>query len=454
MKKILCLALVFIMLISVAGCAQSANPGSSSSVTTAPPASSSSTAAESPAAATTGGEITWMSFLKPGGETAREVAQGEMFKIFTEKTGITINPMIFPWAELETQVLLSVKAGNPPDVSYVRYQSFESLMSAGALQSLQPYVDKNWEAGASGDFLLWEEAGFANGEKYAIPTSMLCSVFIVRKDYLKAAGISEVPSTWDEVLAAAKAIKETQPDITPILYECLSTQPTQIDFLQPMIESRGGKIIDSNGQAVFNSQAGIDTLQWIRNLMYESKVMPTTALSMNAESVMDAFTSGKTAMLQVSSTRIKVITADLEDSQYAIVRIPGATPGTSAPAVSLPWMLSIPTGAKNADNAWAAIDYFVGLEAQTMYTELANEIPVNTNVLNSDFLKNGGAPVINFIVEYLKEIPTIGVGPSTYSQLTENVAIALQESLMSADSDIPAILEKACNNYNTMLANK
>ena len=67
-----------------------------------------------------------------------------IFDSFYEETGVTVEMQTVPWTEIDNQLVLSTQAGNPPDVSLVRYQNFARNVEAGALLPLDDFVARDF----------------------------------------------------------------------------------------------------------------------------------------------------------------------------------------------------------------------------------------------------------------------------------------------------------------------
>jgi multiple sugar transport system substrate-binding protein len=104
------------------------------------------------------------------------------------------------------KMLTAVKAGSAPCLAQVGYETLPSFLAAGALQNVAEYAN----ADQSGyDKWVWSKVSLGK-EVYGIPVDTAPMATFYRADLFKAAGI-EIPKTWDEFTAAAKAIKAHDP---------------------------------------------------------------------------------------------------------------------------------------------------------------------------------------------------------------------------------------------------
>ncbi|MHB8278940.1 MAG: ABC transporter substrate-binding protein [Candidatus Humimicrobiaceae bacterium] len=399
-----------------------------------------------------GTTITIQTFLNPVGTTLREKALGAIIEDFKNKTGITVKTLLIPWNDNDAQLILSVQAGNPPDASWVRGELFNQDMKADSLMPLDSYIAKDFDEATIKDFLLWDQAGMSNGKKYALPFSMIAMGLFVRKDLLDKAGL-KAPKTWQEFIEVGKALKS--PGITPFLFGASSSQSAMIsNFLQPMIENKGGKILDDAGMAAFDSQEGIETYEFLKSLVYEYEIAPKAAITTKYDDVNEAFGAGRVAMMIDGSHKYIKVIEKLGAEKVELVRIPGMeVDKPSSSSVTL-WMIGIPKGSKNPDAAWEFIKYVNSVEARLKYTKISGELPTRQSVTEDAYFKSPEAAITNWWMEYLKYGNSIVVAPATMNELTEILISAIQETLASPDSDVKKILESAAKKYNDIVGKK
>ena len=130
-----------------------------------------------------------------------------------------------------------------------------------------------------------------NGSFYDLPYVHNCVVLWYKKDLLQKAGLS-VPQTWDQLLAAAKAL--TKEGVYGILMTSSKSYVTQHTFYSLML-SNGADIVDrETGQKVlFDSPATVETLKYYKEL---SQYSPPGAGGYDRPEAQAAMSTGKIAM--------------------------------------------------------------------------------------------------------------------------------------------------------------
>jgi multiple sugar transport system substrate-binding protein len=105
--------------------------------------------------------------------------------------------------DIVTKLLTAAKAGNPPDLAQVEYQSLPTLVSSDVL------ADIGKEAGdAKAKFAegVWQQVTLGTDAVYAIPQDSGPMMLYYRADQFTKYGLT-VPKTWDEFAQQARALR-------------------------------------------------------------------------------------------------------------------------------------------------------------------------------------------------------------------------------------------------------
>lgn len=382
-------------------------------------------------------------YLSPYGDSAGEKGFGEVVNSFTRETGINVQVTQIPWNETTSQLILSVQSGTSPDASIIRHEDFGQLVASDSLMQLDSYIDNDFDEAVKEDFLLYDKLGFANGKKYTLPWGFNGLGLFARKDLLDEAGL-EFPKTWEEFIDVGIALKS--PEVTSYLFGFSIAQPNQIIYLKAIIEGMGGKILDDDGKAAFDSQAGIETVEFFKSLVWEHEIMPKAAISTKWMDVFDAFKSGRLAMALLGTSQYNDCVETLGADNVEVGRIP------SSPTVIYSWQLAIPKGAKNPDAAWEFLKYFNSPEAQLTFSKLSGLIPTRQSASEDPFFSESSqGKITSFWVDYIATNGSVQVSPVKYNELTEIYVLAIQDALGSSDSNVKELLETAANEFNDIV---
>jgi len=392
--------------------------------------------------------ISLLCFLKPGGSSPREQGAGELLKVFTEKTGYGLTTEVVGWEQVEPKLFTAVESGNPPDVTFVRSQSLTIEASAGVLMPLDDFIKRDFDKETQADFLLWDQLGMYEGKKYAIPMSIIPYGVYVRDDLMKKAGITEDPKTWDEFIEVAQKLNSDS--TTGFLFYGSSAQPAAIDYLQPMIESFGGKILDKDGRGVFDSPEALKAFRLIKRMAFEAMILPSNVASLKYDEASDMYAAGRAALYYDGAHRASKYVQGVGQENLRLIQMPSETGELPGPSYVSGWWLGIPANSKNPEMAWEYIKNFVTSENQTTYAKISGEVPVRKSAIEGDkfFEEDPNGQRIKWFVDYVATNGTVCITPTDYTKLNELLSIAVQEIVMNKNSNVDAIVAKACKEYN------
>ncbi len=218
---------------------------------------------------------------------------------FTELTGIKVNTDFQSETEFLNALPIKLAGGSTtPDV--FMFLAYGQGITAGWLEPLNAhYADKSltdlpWYD--EGD-LLKTAQGFpvwSNGERYAFPITSEAMTLFLNRDAL-AKSNSKVPETFDELLAAAKAMKSG--DMSGIAMRAKASgnsTPAAMGF----VFSYGGQMVKDN-KAVFDSPEAIAAIDMYARLLREAG--PIGVGTYEWYEVLNDFVQGATAMAIDSS---------------------------------------------------------------------------------------------------------------------------------------------------------
>lgn len=391
--------------------------------------------------------ISLLGFLKPGGESPREEAAGVILEKFTEKTGYGLTCEIVGWEQIEPKLLVAVESGDAPDVTFVRMQSLSIEANADALMPLDAFIERDFDQDTIDDFLMWDQIGEYDGKKYALPMSIIPYGLYVRDDILKEAGITEDPKTWEEFVEVAEKVNSNE--ASGFLFWGSAAQPAAVDYLQPMVESFGGKLLDEDGKAVFDSPEAMKAFKLIKELVFDAKVVPSNVASLKYDEASDMFAAGRAAMYWDGSHRSSKYIEGVGQENLRLIPLPSENGDIPGPSYIGYWALGIPKNSKNPELAWEYIKNFVDAENQKTYAMISGEVPIRKSAMNDEFFETDeNGKRIKWFVDYVSESGTIGIAPVDFSGLSETLSLAVQEIITDPNSDVEAIVKKACDDYN------
>ncbi len=204
-----------------------------------------------------------------------------------------------------------------------------------------------------------------DGQLFAVPWYNNGPGLFYRKDLLDAAGV-EPPSTYDELLAAAKQLQT--PDINGFVFQASQTEGGLISWLE-YLWGYGGEIIDAEGNIVLDEgSAAIDSLSRLIDFVYTEKISPEAVLTMNTGAdAQNVFVEGRAVFLRMWMTATSAMDADTSAvaGLWDVAPLPSLDGAAAGPGCLGTWNLGISKFSRYPAEAAEAIRFLTTLEQQT-----------------------------------------------------------------------------------------
>ncbi len=194
----------------------------------------------------------------------------EVFDTFKAQHGdevtIDLDTYSTAYADVMTTLLMQAPSGTTPDIAMVKAAWVPQLLELDALAdistAMSPEVLADYTAGLG--------AYTVNGAIVAVPYFGQGYAMFYNKDLFEQAGITELPKTFDEVLADAEKISALGSDANGNKIYGLGLVNSQKELAEgynvfPWLWARGGDF-EKDGEIVLNSEANLKAYQEIADL--------------------------------------------------------------------------------------------------------------------------------------------------------------------------------------------
>ena len=326
---------------------------------------------------------------------------------------------------------------------------------------LSSYVAK-WPEAEVNDFSwspVWKK-GIQQGKQIGIPTGTHTRLTVYRKDLFEAAGLDPEtpPKDLDELVEFAKKLtidKDGDGDIDQWgLGMFFGPSRATIElYFAPVLWYYGGQLWDPESkEAVFASEEGVKSAQWLYDLVYTHKVTPKSSISGIYDTIRDDLIAGNTAMAWgygsywISALEnaglvegIYPATPEGKATKAGAFVIPGISQFTNA------WMLSIHSLSEKADAGMKFIENFT--QPEFLHTFPDAGLPVRLSLWEKPEYQTP------FYQVWLEAAKTGRPMPGTgyYGELGDTVAAAMQE-ILANQAPIAGTLQKFQDEYNAEYA--
>ncbi|PKP61455.1 hypothetical protein CVT91_03225 [Candidatus Atribacteria bacterium HGW-Atribacteria-1] len=230
-------------------------------------------------------------------------AREELLKQYEEENpGIKIEHNVIVYADLHDKAVVSGAAGSGPDILHMLGEWIPEFSMMGIIEDVTDKVN-SWEDKQYFPDSTWDVA-FYNGHCYGIPSIASPRVLLYRKDYFDSVGITNAPTTWDEMKEdAQKLTRDTTGDGKPDVYGfafCSSSDAIRgpQEFLPFLWQTGAEWVIKENEiwKPGFTIDQAQEVFQLYYDLVHTLNVCPPDSIGWGYLEMDNAFVVGQTAM--------------------------------------------------------------------------------------------------------------------------------------------------------------
>lgn len=310
----------------------------------------------------------WIYPIAPTGEQTVWKARVAAFE--HEYPHVKVNVVVQPWANRDEQLTTAIAGGKGPDVVYLIPDQIPGYAANGSLADVSGLI-----SGDKSDFRPSAVNALSyNGKLYAVPLLMSATTLLVNKKAMAAAGITQAPRTWDDLLADAPKLKQAGYYATE--YDADPTQTLNETFY-PLLWQAGGQVLTPDGKkAAFNSAAGVAALTFLKKLV-DGGYVPKDALTTPPQTDTDPINQGKVAFVMTGDVAALTPTSAMPLSGWAVY-----PPLAEKKSVSYGTVggLAILSRAQNNPAASAWVDWVTSAGQMKSYDKAHNYFPPRISV--------------------------------------------------------------------------
>nr|WP_145156401.1 extracellular solute-binding protein [Paenibacillus terrae] len=264
-----------------------------------------------------------------------------MVKEFNEqnKGHIEVEARYMAWSEYNTAIQAAATSHELPDIFQTPQNTdIRSIVADGWAKPFDGLVSDAWKQQFD-DGAFVEGVNVIDGKTYSWPLTgpQLGSILYYNKDVLKNAGLDpeKPPTTWDELREDAKKVTESgKGDVYGIVFGGGETGSASgiskfVDALAAGVSpEEAGGFDYKTGQYVYNSNATVDSFNFLQQLKADGSILPSSyTLKATESSVL--FGQGKAAFLIDGRARMWIVKRDTPDANFGLAQVP--TPNGEKP---------------------------------------------------------------------------------------------------------------------------
>lgn len=297
------------------------------------------------------------------------------------------------------KVALALKSKDTaPDIVTEDTFILNSDASAGFLEPLDERL-KEWEDWTDGSFIEAMKKGVtaSDGKVYGIPYNTDSRGLWYNKEIFRQAGLPEdwQPKSWEDILNAARTIKEKAPDVVPIWMNMgkATGEATSMQTYEMLLYGTGERLYDdASGKWIIKSQGITDALTFIETINKE-KLGPPLSKVLNGQAgntaTREYLPQGKLAISLdgswITGNYLAEGAAPWPEYKDVLGFAPmptskGQEPGSITLAGG--WALSIPSNSKHKEEAWNFLKFALNKENTQKLVIASGNITVRSDVAN------------------------------------------------------------------------
>jgi multiple sugar transport system substrate-binding protein len=348
---------------------------------------------------------------------------------------IKVEMTYVPYEQVHDKIVTGMAAKPPAyDVVMVDVIWYDEFVKAGYLADVTSRVTPDMKQNI---FPTAWNVVTRDGKAYGMPWLLDTKYLYYNKDILQQAGFNEPPTTWEELLTQAKAIKDKGLVEFPIVWSWAQAEASICDFTA-LLYGNGGKFLDDSGKPAFNDDKGVQVLTWMKQTIDDGLTNPASVSDLE-NNVLDVFNQGKAAF--ALNWLFMFDTANYDTTQSQVTGKVGITtiPVFQSMAGSLKSAsvdgstgFSVTSTSPNMDAAWKYLEFLTSMPTQMKYS--SNMLPVWSTAYQGDNLTTlenatkGGAITVPAFEEQFK-YAVLRPNISYYAEGSTALQLALQQAL-------------------------
>ena len=304
----------------------------------------------------------------------------EAIKKYSADTGVAVKVEFINSTDFVTKLNAAVEANN-------HYPEISDLVND--IHAENPFMQSVYDIAQ------------IDGKFYFVPYSSSADLLYIRKDKMEAAGVSEIPKTWDELFALGEKITDPANDFYGIGMSAGQGDGDAENAMRVMMWNNGGGLFNADGTPNANNEVNRGVFGKYLEL-YQNGTIPESAISWTGSDNNGNYLLGSVGIV-VNACTLYTAMRDNEDykellENTIITNIPAGTDNNKKMAYLYGW--GIHDTCKDVDAAKELIRYLCTEEVITDYIEKIAPVyaPVFVNVGNSPTWSDG---VYKTMIDYV-----------------------------------------------------
>ena len=338
-------------------------------------------------------EIRWLQWWEQ--EWGPELHASIIERFEEANPGIRVTVIDVPWPEMSPRLQAAAVGGETYDIIGIERSWVSSLVAQDYIEDLGPWLEEDSEFRASlAEDAPWNFFGTTPGlALYLIPYQYAYNTTAFDEYGLEA------PENWEEFVSVLEALRDEGVYGMSMPLSDPSFIITRLFGLR--LAQEGGSWFDDDGNVAFNSQAGVDALNWWKEF-YEMDLIPDGALTEDQATMLEFLAAEQIAGVIDGPFIQPKAEAINDDIQLAYA--PAWDLDTGGYSLSSSG-LAIAAGSEHKEEAWLFLKHLYSEEIAVQMTQEVN-LPWATNAALEYIDEEGGDdPMLRYVPQYFTQDP-------------------------------------------------
>jgi len=367
-------------------------------------------------------------FMKQAGYS--EEAINEAIDAFIkENPNIKVDATFVPYEPLEQKILVG---GGSYDVMLIDAPWTAKFVKANLLQEVTSRVTDSERA----DIFDGAMSAMRSEDKlYGMPWLNDVKYLFYNKEMLESAGITSVPQTWDELIAASKILKEKQIVEYPIVWSWKQAEALSVDYTM-IANSFGGDSV-KDGLPTIDAPENVEALTFMQQSIKDGLTNPSS-IEYLEEDVRGVFSSGKAAFALNWTYMLDMLNDPKESKvvgKIGIATVPGTAKKQSA-TTNGGMGLAISSKSKHPDEAWKFIQFLSSKDFQKKHANSA--LPIWKSLFSDDTVIATNPELIEVSKKQYENIVNRAQVP-WYGEFSTELQVSIHQALLEKVSPQKAL---------------
>ena len=314
-----------------------------------------------------GGDGTTIALLVPQySDNTKPLWQGIISDFEADNPDINVDFEIQSWDNINDVVRTKVQSGDAPDI--LNIDAFASFAADDLLYPAADVLSDETLADFQESFV---ENASVDGEQMGMPLIASARTLFANTDLMKRAGVSELPETWDELLAASKKVSGLGGGVQGYGMP-LGNEEAQAET-SIWVFGNGGDWGDES-ELTIETPENVEAVSFMKQMIDEGATQADPGAT-DRTPLINVFVQGKIGFIEALPPTVAQIEKENPQLNYELTPIP-TSDGSPVTLGVADHLMAFKNDGDKQEAIQAFLDYFYSTDVYTNFVSTENFLPV------------------------------------------------------------------------------